>query len=404
MLEPCDTIETIKSERKPRQTSGSRKSSVDQQISHSTDCRLNKTLNNAIKEVDLMISFLSTTGKQAPQKVIKSILEKKHLFYKGELDYQHEADFWLYYNQLVLHLQPATLESIKEIGNSPLIATENAKVIKKAKRVPFYYGVGVCIMILMTVTLQTYYMIGVEVLAKTNQLFEKRNAIKLKLSILNDNVKEQKLTEIQQKTSTKLEDQYEVLDQEFDANRNILFEWNSFWRMGAPIEAIFSDYDEFRYNSKKNQIKSSSIDDEEKIPLLVKHEAYRKLNSSRSKYFRSKLSSGYVINLLEAYVLPLLFGCLGAFTLVLRSIYNAFKNTTFTLRSCQDYNLRIVLGAVTGISSGIFFSDSMPSESSQFSPMLIAFLIGYNVDILFSAMDSAANRLLPQKKSKNKEV
>jgi hypothetical protein len=213
-----------------------------------------------------------------------------------------------------------------------------------------------------------------------------------------------------------------LLDQEFDANRVLLYRWNKIWQGGVQHQATFSFYDNYKYNYAKDQLKKQVEQATAQRALLEQtkknrkrraalqqqlnhyHDHYyyhdqqhklekgRNLSISRNLFFNGRLSAVYVVDLLEGYILPLLFGCLGAFTLVLRSIHNAFQNGTFTLKSCLDYNLRIFIGGVTGISDGMFMGDSQ-SIQGQYSPMAMAFLIGYNVEILFAMMDNLAKRL-----------
>jgi hypothetical protein len=57
--------------------------------------------------------------------------------------------------------------------------------------------------------------------------------------------------------------------------------------------------------------------------------------------------------------------------------------------------LSISLGALTGIMVG-WFSFLLPQESTGFlgsvSPLAIAFLVGYNIELFFRLMDKAVNK------------
>jgi hypothetical protein len=50
----------------------------------------------------------------------------------------------------------------------------------------------------------------------------------------------------------------------------------------------------------------------------------------------------------------------------------------------------------------MFLGDNLAVPEGQFSPMLIAFLIGYNVEILFAIMDDFAQRLVIDSDSRKK--
>ncbi|MCY7295754.1 hypothetical protein [Alteromonas sp. a30] len=377
----------------------------------------------AMEEVELLIAYLSRNGKEPSFELLKSTLAQRNLYLQdGRLHSDIESEFWVNYRALVRAIYPATVSSIKETCPSGVWKERFPNTVRRVKRVPIYYGISVFLLILFTVSLQTYSMIGAGVLNKTFDLFNKRNAIQTEL---------RQLKQIQGvdpsgnhiRQLIKFEREEQQLDQEFDANRTLLYKWNDVWQLGADEPVRFSSFDEYKYQHQAEVIKEKiealefeqtlqqnpqeltvvKLSLQENQQALHQLEINRKLNESRNLFFSERLSAVYVVNLLEHYILPLLFGCLGAFTLVLRTLHEAFKLGTFTLKNVLDYNIRIVLGGVTGISSGMFFSDTSMLPSGDFAPMLVAFVVGYNVEILFMLMDDIASRLSTrQKKEENK--
>lgn len=377
----------------------------------------------AMEEVELLIAYLSRNGKEPSPDLLKSTLSKRNLYLReGRLHSDVESEFWVNYRALVQAVSPATVSSIKETCPSGVWKERFPNTVNRVKRIPIYYGISVFLLIVFTVSLQTYSMIGAGVLNKTFDLFNKRNAIQTELK---------QLKQIQGidpsgnhiRQLILLEREEQQLDQEFDANRTLLYKWNDVWQLGVDEPVIFSSFDEYKYQHQaavlRDKIAALELEEvlqkspqeltvvelslQENQQALHKLEINRKLNESRNVFFSERLSAVYVVNLLEHYILPLLFGCLGAFTLVLRTLHEAFKLGTFTLKNVLDYNIRIVLGGVTGISSGMFFSDTSMLPSGDFAPMLVAFVVGYNVEILFMLMDDIASRLSTrQKKDGNK--
>ncbi|GEM_PF-1839872 len=372
----------------------------------------------AMEEVELLIAYLSRNGKEPSPDLLKSTLYKRNLYLKeGRLHSDVESEFWVNYRALVQAVSPATVSSIKETCPSGVWKERFPNTVNRVKRIPIYYGISVFLLIVFTVSLQTYSMIGAGVLNKTFDLFNKRNEIQTELK---------QLKQIQGidpagnhiRQLIQLERQEQQLDQEFDANRTLLYKWNDVWQLGVDEPIRFSSFDEYKYQHQsavlKDKIAALELEEvlqknpqelmvvelslQENQEALHKLEINRKLNESRNVFFSERLSAVYVVNLLEHYILPLLFGCLGAFTLVLRTLHEAFKLGTFTLKNVLDYNIRIVLGGVTGISSGMFFSDTSMLPSGDFAPMLVAFVVGYNVEILFMLMDDIASRLSTRQK------
>ncbi|CAM3659501.1 hypothetical protein VA7868_00359 [Vibrio aerogenes CECT 7868] len=363
-------------------------------------------LSYAIEEVDLILSYLCRKGMKIAPDIIQDILNTKLAFKtNGQVSVLEESRFWQCYGVLSEQIKPATLASIKETSPSGFWQHQHQGRYKRIKRIPMYYGIAICLLLSVTVILQSYYMIGLDVLQKTDELFIKRNDIQEQIRSLNARPPQQ-LNAGEQDRLSQLQRQENLLDQQFDSNRILLYQWNTVWRFGRSPQVIFSGYDNFIYHKKlqeaQQQIErlknmSSTRKNNKKISryqqTIDQLKATRQLHTSRYLFFSARISAGHIIDLLESYILPLLLGCTGAFTLVLRSIYQSFREETFTVKSCLDYNLRILLGGVMGISSGMLFSDGQSVIEAEYSPMLIAFLIGYNVEILFSLMDNLARRL-----------
>jgi len=382
----------------------------------------NTELSFALEEMEHIIAYLCRTGGEINTHEINVCIKTKHKYgEEGSLLYGEEIEFWNAYRLVMESIKPASLASIQETSPSQLWIKKHPKVSAKVKRIPIYYGATVCLIIILTIILQVYYMIGIDVLQKTYELFNQRGEVSIQIS---------KLKKLEKKSDNHvgnasnemiaLQRQEAKLDQEFDANRILMFRWNKVWQKSSQPDVSFSIYDEYKYSTKRHRLTQAIEKIEEKLQLtrqpeglayspeyleaLEKELAYslkelnlfegeRKLAISRHLFFSGRLSAVYMVNLLEGHILPLLFGCLGAFTLVLRSMHDAFANGTFTLKSCLDYNLRILLGGVIGISSGMFIGDNQGIPNGEYTAMVVAFLVGYNVEIMFSIMDSLAQKL-----------
>jgi hypothetical protein len=91
---------------------------------------------------------------------------------------------------------------------------------------------------------------------------------------------------------------------------------------------------------------------------------------------------------MASYVLPLLYGLVGACAYVLRAISRDMRDVVFFAGSPVHYRLRLLLGALSGIAIGWFFTpEQLPSGLAGIQPLALAFLAGYSVELLFAAMD-----------------
>jgi hypothetical protein len=97
----------------------------------------------------------------------------------------------------------------------------------------------------------------------------------------------------------------------------------------------------------------------------------------------------FILQGIQLYILPLLYGLLGAAAYVLRTLTTEIRNLTYEIESNIGYRLRIQLGAVSGLAIG-WFSDAgltFSASTLSLSPLALAFLAGYSVEVLFSLMD-----------------
>ncbi|MDF2367325.1 hypothetical protein [Sneathiella sp.] len=128
--------------------------------------------------------------------------------------------------------------------------------------------------------------------------------------------------------------------------------------------------------------------------------------SPESKIHVHYVSAQYVLHAISVYFLPILYGLLGASFYVLRQLPKDIENLTFSMNSHIDYSLRITQGPLAGIMASFFFTEapskfySLTSHSSaiatiklgssslaNFSPLAIAFLAGYSVELIFYVID-----------------
>ena len=114
-----------------------------------------------------------------------------------------------------------------------------------------------------------------------------------------------------------------------------------------------------------------------------------------------------VIEALSTYVVPLLYGLLGAFAYVLREIAKEVRAVTFSNASIIRYNLRLSLGLLAGITVGFLVSPDAAQGAVQeaqpiptlatLGPMALAFLAGYSVELVFAVMDRIVSAFVDER-------
>ena len=92
---------------------------------------------------------------------------------------------------------------------------------------------------------------------------------------------------------------------------------------------------------------------------------------------------------LSVFLLPLLYGLLGACAYVLRSLTVEIRTYTYRNQSDIRFRLRLYLGALSGFAVAWFVnSKTAPTLAESITPLALAFLAGYSVEIVFAAMDA----------------
>lgn len=289
--------------------------------------------------------------------------------------------------------------------------------------------------VFVIIILQTYHFIGHELMAECKSKFEKREKLResitsLILRVKQNIIKSQHLQKNnfsidEKRIFTILENDIEyqllkqkedVVDQEFDADRVMLINWKN----------ITLGYNFYSYHPKKsidvvelekklvmlenmikdteNKLKNTSvIQVRDSLNFAIKS---TKINGGnikdeiaikidRQEYFEDLSATEFVLSLLHDHILPLLYGLLGALVLVLRSLEKTIRLHTFIKGLSLGYNIRIILGTIGGMAVGLFFGtgDENSLFGTGFSLMLLAFIIGYKIEILFSLMDMVADKI-----------
>ena len=103
-----------------------------------------------------------------------------------------------------------------------------------------------------------------------------------------------------------------------------------------------------------------------------------------------KLPTSYVTaTVLTTYFLPMLYGLVGSCAYILRVLSEYIDNNTFTISISVRLRLRWLLGILAGLSIGWFFNpESLTATTGHITPLALAFVAGYSVELLFSIMDA----------------
>ena len=366
-------------------------------------------LATSLADAQLLMMTAAERGIELDEEIIKSILETEDAFNKNLITPTIATSFWQAYDLMSRALEPITIDSVRATHNLRQLNTgiwgylQGRMYVPFSSKSAFRYKLLSISTLLMLILLQVFWSIGntlVEdikdqsdhIIEFESQLSGKknketfRNGVDLSKSLSSDSEAAKSLSQTQ--VSSKQENSskpngIQNIDRELDAyiswrNAEIieLKNWNRIW--GRII-----------FFNKQTWEKP----------------AYNKL-SAESKIHVHYVSAQYVLHAISAYFLPILYGLLGASFYILRQLPKDIKNLTFSMNSHIDYSLRITQGPLAGIMASFFFTEapsklySLTSHSSaiatiklgtssleSFSPLAIAFLAGYSVELIFYVID-----------------
>jgi hypothetical protein len=91
--------------------------------------------------------------------------------------------------------------------------------------------------------------------------------------------------------------------------------------------------------------------------------------------------------ILGAFLLPVLYGALGTCAFVMRSLFREMVERTFDARRTGEFTVRIFLGMLSGLTLQWLVVRTDGTVAAGVTPAVLAFLGGYSVEMLFTAMD-----------------
>jgi hypothetical protein len=94
-----------------------------------------------------------------------------------------------------------------------------------------------------------------------------------------------------------------------------------------------------------------------------------------------------VANMIGGFFLPLMYGALGTCAYILRTIYAQMVSRSYDARRSGEFVVRIFLGMLSGITLQWLLVRDGSTVPGGLTPAVLAFLGGYSVELLFTAMD-----------------
>ncbi len=320
-------------------------------------------LKRAVNDAQLMLAFATEHGLSIDDRLVEMVVQAKNWELNNEWTVEREIEFWSSYKLISKLIQPVTVDSLRcaqerEIEHFNWFKRLFISRSMSRSSVQFYQIFTILIM-LTTAFVQIFSLKGATLLntiqGSAKQIKESQKRMN-ELILIKDN-KSVEMEKIQ------IESEMNELDDKYKSSIALLQEWVA-W--------------------------VSTIEDSK-----------LKTNEQNRNTMIIQKAQNYVL-ILNLYFLPLLYGLLGGFVFVLRNLIEETKNLIFSKESNIKYALRVQLGAIAGLSVGLFWGDIEKQQLGfieNLSPLALAFIAGYSVEYLFSAVDKLVMNITKGKES-----
>lgn len=309
-----------------------------------------------INEAQLLLAYAARNGLDIDKTVISDIVQAKRWADLQEWTTEREICFWTAFNILAKMVQPVSVASLK--ATHPFREGTQCEDSPAKQTVSFYQKWSVFILVLLLI-MQIYWLVGSMRFTSIAELPKKIEELTKQLELEESRIpKEERINSREIMALEKEISRYNYFVRE---NLDKLASWN-------PTELFKSS--------------PASSEENKKEPVWGRLDLQMK-------------DVRFVLEVMQIYILPLLYGLLGASAYVLRSLNNEIRDLTYVVESNISYRLRIQLGALSGLAIGWFTIPDTASSASSFgtlSPLALAFLAGYSVEILFSGMDRLVSK------------
>ena len=402
------------------------------------------SLADAVREAVALLAFASRSGKTVAPEHVKAILEISRLVNDDNIapaiDTDREQAFWLAYSAVVTEIRPVTSDSINatlKYSSDLLVNPWFKRSI--AQKTVFRYGLCSLVVLLAIMYFQTYMQMGMCIRDHLLSSFhgQKQSVdefFRLKIKEQDDWLKAAGL-EGQENMVKKLYEKYKVELQlaKLRASQDEMYSWGreggkalqslgmssgtNMTPVPTDIEHLFStDWPRLQETSDAKAVgpKQQGQDEPEMEPQTQETTILKKENALILAELQSVVIPTYialneseqVLRVISEFILPLLYGLLGACVYVLRDLTNTIGSVTFSKSSMINYSLRLIMGPLVGIAIGLFLGTPaanlvggpnlvdnpvtavVPPTIPSLGIMALAFLAGYSVEVLFSALDT----------------
>lgn len=338
-------------------------------------------MRQALDDSSLLIAYAAESKSPTTPEMITALIDAKAAYAAGKtLDKAAEANFWNAYSKLATSAQPATVAGIR---NNAL--NRDLGFFDWMIKYP-WISVPATVALVLFIILQIYTVRGAHLLkqfASLNSAFtEAQQAVLLEDAA---QTQAQEMAAQEQPPRVPAEVKRALIKVSLDRYRELLAEWNSCTLLSIFLFCPSVEVKPKVIGPTQTVIVDDNADGAFPHTSSIGLDPDVDLNAVRAEMR---------LNNLNASILPMILGLLGACTSVLRSISRRVIDQSMNTSFLPAYYVRIVLGMIIGATIGLFLLPSPdPNAENPFTfltnlPLLTAaFLAGYAAEVFFALLD-----------------
>lgn len=332
---------------------------MDNESEPIADSPVKPPILEAIAEAEFLLAYAANHGIELPVKLVAELVAAKSLLSQdlNSADtFDNQVKFWAARNQLATIILPVTCASIKASTQTgpgifrrsifKLFTKNTCTALSSAERCILLFRTLALIALCCLLVVQVYWVVGSRVINDTATILTQAIDNREKLSGLSEDDPKKSALEFKKiGLETDIRIRYSVLES-----------WNNVWI--TPLRLV--GFDEYKHIQEPNY----------------------------SDLQRMRLAGEFACQSIELYLLPLLYGWLGACLYVLRRLAQDIGTKSFTPEMGLVYSLRVYMGTLAGLIVVWFLPVAQADPNiKSLSVFAVALLVGYSIDLFFALMD-----------------
>lgn len=365
-------------------------------------------VQQAVQDAQHLLAYAVESKLTIADDIITALVRAKNVLRQDVWNPDEEGCFWKAFTKLTACVKPVTVRSLKSVYPPPDCSFWQ-RIFVRSNIFLTIYAFMTLLVFVVVLCLQTYWFIGNTLLQDIETLTNQRMEMFRAEQALRGQHAE---TGGQGSGFFQTSETLAGIDRQLQTNYIGLLKWSTYWKLFLPDDTIFEGknvlLNERLIGEELSRLQRSIDRDRgllQNVAEIQKAAITQRINSNERERFRlnrdlqaeqllyktviTKLPSQFVLEMLQSYMLPMLYGLLGAAIYVLRTVTREIEQVTYCIGSDIRYELRLALGALGGLGIGWFL---VPEDFSgllrTLSPLALSLAVGYNIEVLFSLMDS----------------